>query len=239
MKQKLLLLDLLLLVLVIIAGTTLSRRWDEARAREHALLAQRIPPIPAPAIPPIPPVRPAQAVAYVDVAQKMLFAKDRNPTVILDPVVPPAPKQMPALPQAHGYMGFGETPTVILSEKPGAPHKSYRPGERIGDFKLLAVNNTHILFEWEGLRVLRKLEEITEKNAPPAPAQASAAAAPAAAPAAAVVSPSRPAPGIDLGNDSKACLPGDNSPAGTIADGFRKVVTSTPFGSSCRWERVR
>jgi hypothetical protein len=237
MKQRLFVLDLVLLVLVIFAAITLRRHWVEARDREQKLLAETVPPIPPPAVAPIPPVSPAKAIQYVEVAEKMLFSKDRSSAVILDPPPPPPPpKAMPQLPTARGVMAFGGTPIVMLSEKNGVPHKGVRPGEKIGDFKLLAVNNTHILLEWEGLRVLRRLEDIADKSTAPAeaaPAADTAAAAPAAPQ---VIAPTRPTPGVQLGTETRACVPGDSSPPGTVADGYRKVVTPTPFGASCRWE---
>jgi hypothetical protein len=36
----------------------------------------------------------------------------------------------------------------------------------------------------------------------------------------------------------RACLKGDNSPDGTVTEGFRKVVTPTAVGPSCHWEKV-
>ena len=36
----------------------------------------------------------------------------------------------------------------------------------------------------------------------------------------------------------RACLDGDDSPDGTVTDGFRKVVTPLPMGLSCHWEKV-
>lgn len=36
----------------------------------------------------------------------------------------------------------------------------------------------------------------------------------------------------------RSCLKGDNSPDGTVTDGFRKVVTPTAVGPSCHWEKV-
>jgi hypothetical protein len=240
MKRRLLVLDLVLLGLVIYAGTTLRERWLEARVREQRLLSQTVPPIPPPAVAPIPQVPPAKAIQYVEVAQKMLFSKDRSSAVILDPPPPPPPpKPMPLLPSARGVMAFGGIPIVMLTEKAGAPAKGYRPGEKVGDFKLLAVNNTHILFEWEGLRVLRRLDEIADKSAATADTGPAASAPAAASAAPQVVAPVRPAPGVQLGAETKACVPGDNSPPGTMADGYRKVVTQTPFGASCRWELAR
>jgi hypothetical protein len=50
------------------------------------------------------------------------------------------------------------------------------------------------------------------------------------------VAPAPPVPGGDLSAGVKACQPGDSSPAGTVADGMRKVIMPTPFGSKCYWE---
>jgi hypothetical protein len=46
------------------------------------------------------------------------------------------------------------------------------------------------------------------------------------------------APGATSGQ-VKLCNPGDTSPAGAVVDGYRKVVTRTPFGEVCRWEPVQ
>jgi hypothetical protein len=37
----------------------------------------------------------------------------------------------------------------------------------------------------------------------------------------------------------RTCLRGDDSPEGTVTDGFRKVVAPTPMGQSCHWEKVQ
>jgi hypothetical protein len=42
-----------------------------------------------------------------------------------------------------------------------------------------------------------------------------------------------------IGEGSKACVPGDNSPAGTVADGYKKVIEATPFGNACRWIAIK
>jgi hypothetical protein len=46
-------------------------------------------------------------------------------------------------------------------------------------------------------------------------------------------------PGANVGQGYRGCVAGDNSPAGTIVDGFRKVMTTSPFGVSCGWEKVQ
>jgi mannose-6-phosphate isomerase-like protein (cupin superfamily) len=46
-------------------------------------------------------------------------------------------------------------------------------------------------------------------------------------------------PGADVGEGYRSCLPGDSSPSGTIVDGYRKVMTTSPFGVSCGWEKMQ
>jgi mannose-6-phosphate isomerase-like protein (cupin superfamily) len=49
----------------------------------------------------------------------------------------------------------------------------------------------------------------------------------------------RSRPGADVGQGYRSCLPGDDSPSGTVADGYRKLSSSSPFGVSCGWEKIR
>jgi len=45
--------------------------------------------------------------------------------------------------------------------------------------------------------------------------------------------------GKDMGDGYRACVPGDESPSGTILNGYRKVSHSSPFGVSCGWEKIK
>jgi hypothetical protein len=45
--------------------------------------------------------------------------------------------------------------------------------------------------------------------------------------------------GVEIGTDIRACVPGDDSPAGTVRDGYRKVISDTPFSKVCRWEKAK
>jgi hypothetical protein len=246
-RKHLWILDVCLLGLVVLTGSLLWDRWQNMQAREQALLRQMIPPGPAPVVPPLPRVSPSVASAYIEVAQKFLFSKDRSSEVILDPPAPPPPppppKPMPTLPLAYGVMDLGSGPLIILSERSGAQHHAYRPGERIGEFTLAAINGQEIVFEWDGKQVKKRLEDLIDKKAAEStqPAEKAPAAAAASAPAPGVtkVASAEAGPGMELGATSRACIPGDTSPAGTVKDGFRKVVTKTPFGDSCRWEATK
>jgi len=240
LKSKLWLLNIVLLALVLWLGSHLRQDWLAARARETKLLEQTVETLPPPPLTPAAPVNPVTAGSYADVAQMMLFSKDRNPVVVIE-AAEPAP--MPALPVAHGVMDLGGGPTVFLSEKPGGPQRGYRVGEAIGQFKLLAANNREIAFEWNGETVTRTLDELMDKSKPAETAETApppAASAPKITSATTVsAGPAASGPGADIGAELKACQPGDTSPSGIVQGGMRKVVTKTPFGESCRWEPVK
>jgi hypothetical protein len=241
LRRKLQLLNLVLIALLTVVGFRFHQVWVDARAREQRVLNVRVKPEPAVMLPPLPPYTPVVAMNYLDVAQKMLLSKDRNPNVIYDPPAPPPPPPpMPALPQFYGLMMFG-SPAIILSDKPGT-QKAYRPGEKVGPFTLVAFDHTRVTFDWDGKKVERRLDELVAKNPPPSAANTQnvpAAAAAAPAPPAASISTSPLGPGADIGGGYRACQPNDATPSGTVKDGLRKVEVATPFGKSCRWETVK
>ena len=244
MKHKLLLINLLLLALVAASGSVLRQKWRASKAREESLMKQKAAPLPAPVITPIPAVPPAPPAVYADVAQKLLVSKDRNPNVFVEPPPPPpAPPVMPPLPFTYGVMDFGSGPSVMMAEKSGGQQHTYRLGDKIGPFKLLGVNRTDILFDWNGKPVQKKLSELVDKNANAAAERAAAEAPKQAAAAAAPQAVKQPVgeakPGAAMSGDIKGCQAGDASPAGTVADGFKKVVSASPFGQVCRWESVK
>lgn len=238
MKRKLMLLNLVLVALIALAGWRLRAGWLAARDRERAVLGRTLT---SSSVPPPPSSKPAgrlTAADYLEVAAKMLFSRDRNPTVVLD-VAPPKP--MPALPVAYGVFLFTQPPTVMLSEKSGAPQRGYRPGDKIGEFKLVAVSTTSIEFDWDGQKVVRSIEELRDHTAkaPEGPAPPPPPPAEAAKAITVITTPVRAGPGVETGGSTRACVAGDTSPAGTIADGYRKETSRTPFGESCQWVKVK
>lgn len=246
MRRKIILLNLTLAAAILGLGWYLRSNWRQAEARRHQVVAQRTRPAPPPVAPVLPPVAGVNSAQYADVAQKMLFSRDRNPNVVLETAPPPP---MPALPFSRGFVDFGGDPTVLLSEKPMSPTKAYRPGDTIGEFTVLSVNREEIVFGWNGKEVKRTLAEIAARNAPaqqqaeaapqaaaPAPQQA----APAAATTTRISGDNQLGPGRDMapGSPYRMCQPGDTTPAGTVVNGLRLVKNPTPFGGFCRWEPV-
>ena len=253
MNRRILLLNLALIALAGVLGWQIRVRWKDAKAHERDVLSQ-IPRVKQILAPPPPPVlKIPTAGDYVDVAQRTLFARDRNPNVIVDaPPPPPPPPPMPALPQYYGQMSLG--PPVVILSIGTAEQKSYHAGDEIGPFKILSFDRETITFEWRGDPVERKLTELKPKeaavaaNAPapaaPAPVQAIqtlSTVTPLAGPSSNTLSntPSNPTLGADMGAGFRGCAPGDNSPAGTILSGYRKVIARTLTGNSCHWEQVK
>lgn len=251
-------LNAVLLALVCLLGWYLRQKWVEEREQERKIRMAAVRP---PAVSPPPSlkkVQPIDAPAYSDVAVKNLFSADRNPTPIPDPPPPPPPPpKMPPIPIAHGVMMWdGLPPTAVLSESARAPQKGYHPGDKVGEFTLVSVDNKEIVFEWNGKQINKRLDEIMQKGLiASAEAAASGAAAKTTAPATASDGPgmkggnlSDPGPAGKLSSSSTGpgtetggvytCKPGDTSPPGTIMDGLEKKVNTTPFGVTCRWEHV-
>jgi len=134
LKRKLWLLNFALIAVIAAGGWRLRKEAHDFQARKRATFGARVP-VPAP--PPPPPATPPPAVkaaSYLEIADKMLWSKDRNSQVIPDPPKPPEkPKPLPPLPSVYGVMNL-DGPIVMMSEKSGARQRGIRPGEKIGEF---------------------------------------------------------------------------------------------------------
>lgn len=247
MTRKLLALDLLLLAGLLLLGIQIRREWQAAKSREQAFLHKTIRPAPAQPLVPFPKPEPLMASSYAAIAEKNLFSQDRNANVILDPPPPVQQKPVPPFPVARGVMIWeGVPPTVVLSEKPGGAQKGYHPGDNIGDWNIVSVDNQYVVFQWDGKQFKKRLDELLDKTAlltAEAPAPQAASAPNVLAPSAPLVqsiSSAKPeGPGADMGGGLRGCVAGDGTPAGAVVDGMRKVVSATPFGSVCRWEPAK
>jgi hypothetical protein len=244
-NTKLVWVNLLLIALVAAIAWRVRAEWMTQQAREQAIRTARVVPrnvTPAPI--PAPP-SPVTAGTYSDIASRMLFSKERNPTVIIDMPPPPPPKPMPPLPLLHGVLGLPSGMVALMSPDAKSPGKPIKVGEKIGEFELAGLTQDEISLKWEDKTVTRSVSEMIYQGLEKAPAagapQQLASAAPP--PAATLPPPSGSGkPGGDVGGTSdgfKMCPAGDTSPAGTVADGYRKVLTATPFGNSCHWEPAK
>ena len=163
----------------------------------------------------------------------------------MDPPKPPAPpKPLPPLPAVHGVMNLGDGPIVMMSDKPGSRHRGVHPGETIGEFKLVSVDSEELVLAFEDRTVKKRLQELIDRSQDNGPAGGGQGFAPGQGVAASSAAPpppppAKPEPGGKLSEGMSQCQPGDSSPAGTVANGMRKVVSQTPFGPACRWEAIK
>jgi hypothetical protein len=240
LKPKLIALNLLLVAGVSATVWQARVRWQAAQAERRATLnvpIQTAKPTPVPATPKL---DPPQATKYAEVAEKNLFSADRNPAVIIDPPKPVEVKPMPRLPVVYGTMGLPSGIKAIMAEKSGDASRSIRVGDSIGEFKVLALDSQKVTFEWDGKKIEKRMEDLVDRSSAPVTANQGPAAprpnGPAVpTPAAPQPTNSNPTMSVELTEGVRACKPGEGSPAGTMLDGYKKVITMSPFGATCRW----
>lgn len=240
MKQKLILLNLALAAAIVWCGYEIRLRAEFVKEREaRAAAPMSAPPAAKPAA--AASVAPVAAAGYIDVANRLLFAKDRNSQVVIETPPPPPEKPLPALPVARGVMNLGDGPFVLMAEQAQSRYIPVRPGQTIGSYRLAKLDGDQLTLTWEEKTVVKRLDElkpaVEARSSAPAAAQSSTATpAPASPP---VVAVRIGEPGTELSEGLRACQPGDTAPAGTTSGGYRKVVSRTPFGESCRWETAK
>lgn len=243
MRRRLFYLNALLILGIIAAGAALKNRWDEARLREETLRAGGLKPLRSPGTKPIPTTKPVAATNYADVSAHVLFSKDRNPTVIIEKPAPPPEPPVPPLPKVFGMMSIGE-PRIVMTDGRGNNQRSYRAGEQVGDFQLVAFDAKTVKFKWREKTIEERVDKLMAEAmtvptaAPAAPAGAPAPAA-AKGPTSLSGTGSTASPGSELGNGTRSCQAGDNLPAGSVSNGMKKVIVANPFGNSCYWEPVK
>ncbi|MEO8049465.1 MAG: hypothetical protein ABI833_03535, partial [Acidobacteriota bacterium] len=198
MNRRIVFLNVALLALVGTLLWTLRAHWIDAKARERAVLQRKVAARPVLAPPALPAVKAVAPADYLDVASKMLFSKDRNPTVVVELPKPPPEPVMPALPSYHGQMAIGE-PVILLSASASGTQRGYHAGDLVGDFKLVSFDDNRVDFEWKGKNVERKLEELRPKETAVQAGSQAKAAAPAPA-ATATATPVRSVASLDHPN---------------------------------------
>ena len=238
MNRKLLILDVVLAAVAVYAGFQFRSQWMAAKAREAAILNQKPAPLPTPQFTPLAAASAVLSAGYAEIAQRLLFDRSRNSTVVVETVPPPPPKPMPALPVYHGMMNIGDGPTAILSVNASSPQMEIRPGEEIGPFKLVDINTQEIALEWDGKIIRKSVDEILDRATRQVVADGNTPAPGEPPPPVLPVIKTPLGPGDDTGRGFKTCQLNDSTPDDSVIDGYRKVSIRTPFGNACRWDPV-
>lgn len=244
MKAKLVALNILLAIALGAVVWQAHESWKDAQQKRQHDLSVKLKALPTPSLAPAAKPEAAPATKYADVAMKDLFSKDRNPDIVVEPPKVEAPKPMPPLPVVYGVLGLPSGTKAIMAEKAGAPSHPVRQGDKIGEFTIAALDPQSVTFDWDGKEISKKIDDLIDRSTGPggAPAIASTAGGANPAPAPQPAAPAanvKAGPGKDTGGGFRACVAGDSSPAGTVADGYKKNVVKTPFGDSCNWSPVQ
>jgi len=244
MSRKLMALDLALAALLVWAGYGLRGMWRAAHERESKELHRKTAAVAVPPLTPLPAAAAVVAGRYKTIADQLLFDRSRNADVPVEAPPPPPPEPpMPDLPVYHGFMNIGDGPTAFLSATKTSPYEMVHPGENIGQFKLLSVNEKDIELQWRGKTIHKTADELMDTSQtaaadPPPPGGNGRAAAPRVVAAVPQETPSEKGPGPVNQFNTAACQPNDSTPVGTVRDGMRKTQRVTPFGPVCLWESV-
>lgn len=246
MKRRILFLNVALLAMTVWLAYEIRQNWLLAQARERQLLAARPPAVKVAAPPPVAAPVAAPAAGYADLAMRTLFAKDRNPNVVVEPPPPPPPPPpVPPFPYSYGVMDLGDGPMIAMAPR-GGRQKFYQKGAQVGEFKLADIRPESVVLEWNGKTFEKKLSDLADRSGgsdetarTPTPQSGQPPIYQAPPPPPIVAKGEATPGGVDIGGGIRSCNPGDTSPSGTVVGGMRKIVTSTPFGSNCRWEPVR
>ncbi|MCP5119769.1 MAG: hypothetical protein GY953_53910, partial [bacterium] len=157
MKRKLTLLNLALVALLAVTGWRIWLTQKEAGMRRGTVLDQASPPSPVAPLPSVTPPEPVSALEYLDIADLLLFSRDRNPIIEIEAAPPPP---LPDLPFVHGILDIGSGPTVILSLKSDGSQAGYQVGDSVGGFVLTGLSANQLTFQFEDRVVSRSVDEL-------------------------------------------------------------------------------
>jgi len=243
LNRKLILLNLALAAALFLIVHVLRQRWQEGEARRDRIEQTRIAPVHVEPLPPRPMVQPLTPTAYVDVAQKVLFSRDRNPDVIPPPPAPPPPPpKIPQFPAAHGVMIWGKAPPSIILSVGNDEQRVYRAGEKVGEFEIASIDQQHLVLTWNGQTFVKNISDLEALAAPPQGQRQVADLPPPPVSAPPPVAPQN-GPGIAMDPEGKmkTCDVTDTNPMGAVINGYKKVPLVNPMatgGHFCLWQSV-
>lgn len=244
MRRLLLLFNLLLLGTAVVLGMKIMETQQQAKLQQERLLALRTAPLDLPIPQLAAPAPTATPGNYLAVAQQLLFSMDRNPNEIIPPAPPPPPPPAdPTFPAVHGVMSFMGPVSVIMTHPKEPSQKRYVAGDKIADLTIKALTNREITFATDDGREFTKALAQLANKAPEVAAAGGDASwykppetiAVGTQPQQAQTITDQRAPGVEVTDGVRACNPGDDTPAGTVQNGFKKVIRQSGFGTQCAW----
>ena len=222
----------------ILLGWLLARLWKDYRRRvEWLYVSAPAEPLSTPAASPT--YKGGTPQSFVEIVDRNVFSPLRG----VQPPQPVEAPKAPPLPLLFGTMNLGNGRFAVMA--PGgqatAGSKQVLLGEEIGGYKLVSVNTSTVVVQWQDTKTTLEISSPTSRV--PGMIEKTVSASVHQAPITTVGSvPGRstaaPTPFGGAAINSAARTPGSDVPPGTVINGKKKVLLPTPFGVKTLWVDV-
>jgi hypothetical protein len=230
-----------LIGLNILLSWFLGRLWKDYRSRTQWLA------VGAPAQPRATmaagPSQAGMPQSFVEIVDRNVFSPQRGS----QPPQPQEEAKAPKPPFLFGTMNLGNGRFALMApgDQSSPVSKRVLPGEEIGGYKLVSIGTSNVVIEWQDKKITLDISESARRvpgnvektaNGGARSAQASTAGSPA--PTFRAVTPlssaGPPPPHPQVSTPSAQ----PDVAEGTVVNGKRKVLASTPFGTIVQWQDV-
>ena len=151
------------------------------------------------------------------------------------------------LPLLYGVADLGNGPAALLATGPGQRARWTAPGQEIGGYRLLSIDQTKLVFSRDGMRFEASPAELRDSRRPsratrPVQAAATRTAGGVGRTIALDKGPSSGSGRFQVGAEFRpgrfAADAGDGATDGTEHEGYVRRVRQTPFGEQHWWEKA-
>ena len=185
-------------------------------------------------------VRPS---AYSTISERNLFTTERGTR---PPSTPQSARQAPAgpLPVLSGIADLGNGPAALLATQPGEKASWVAAGQRVGSYRLEAIQGELLTFSFRGQTVSVTAKELQDEDRRRAASPRAASSRPAAQISNLRSGPSNSRPrrgryriGAEFRPGRFAADATDGAGDGTVYEGYVRRVRQSPFGAQHWWEK--
>ena len=220
----------------LLLGWFVARVWKDYRHRVQWLYASaRAQPVAT--TPMGAPNKGGPPQSFVEIVDRNVFSELRG----AQPLQPEVAEKAPPLPLLFGTMDLGNGRFALMA--PGgagqAGSKGVKPREEIGGYKLVSVNTSNVVVQWQDAKTTLEITTSTQRTPGMVEKTASAHSAPITTAGAAPTSAKANYSSLGGAASHSTAPPSPQAvPVGAVVDGKRKVLLQGPFGAQVAWQEV-
>ena len=242
MKPRLGIVELGLTALVGVGGWAV---WTDARqaAARQQIFGAEITLQDSDRVPAEPLAKAVRPSAYSTISERNLFTAERG---TLPPATPRPARQTSAdpLPVLSGIADLGNGPAALLATRPGEKARWVAAGQRVGTYRLEAIQGDLLTFSFRGQTVSVSAKDLQDENRRRAVRPRAASPRPAGRISSLSNGPSNSRPSRGRYRIGAEFRPGrfaadatDGAGDGTVYEGYVRRVRQSPFGAQHWWEK--